>query len=571
MHLISALASGVNGAANGTALLLARGSSLPVVYYKDFEATQAIQSTLSGVALDANGSFIAYVNQLTDVKVLDVNGAVLREFVSADNATSVEVINPSFTGVDYVTGVSAANKPTTLDAILSLVLASFGSTNFNVLALGSSVTLQSAIAGLAGLFYNVKSYGAIGDGVADDGASITAAITAAAASVGTGGIVFFPPGRYRSTSIITLPSGVSMMGAGGVSSKLQWDSAVIAEGLLVSTAQGGVTRISGMWFGSVNTNFTAPLIQVNIGGLVTIEDCLFGGELTTKGKNIVWNGAGISSALTHLVVERCMLQNNADLPLITQTSTGRLSVRSCTLLLYGGNILGGAYSSAVADLVGNFLIDNCRLDATLLTGGTCTYIQFAPTALMASCSVTNCKFSGVFGAVVVPTALKNTLAVPLYDAMESGNTFGDSVGSVTPYAYTTDGYADIVNEGSTCRYHGSRVGRVATYITNGNQQIDPKQYGVIFIKRTAAGAQTLTATKGSLGDKVTVAILNETAGALTPVFGGPDFAMDPTLGGAALNANANTRSYVTFEWMSVNPSGTGGQWVQISKANQNVA
>ncbi len=71
---------------------------------------------------------------------------------------------------------------------------------------------------------NVRAYGAVGDGVANDASPIQNAIIATTAS---GGAVFFPPGTYRihgtnqyrdQAYSIRLPSGVSLVGAGtGVS------------------------------------------------------------------------------------------------------------------------------------------------------------------------------------------------------------------------------------------------------------------------------------------------------------------------------------------------------------------
>jgi hypothetical protein len=59
------------------------------------------------------------------------------------------------------------------------------------------------------LFTNVKHYGAVGDGVTDDTPAINSAIASIAS---TGGILFFPTGRYKVTSTITLPVGISIKG-----------------------------------------------------------------------------------------------------------------------------------------------------------------------------------------------------------------------------------------------------------------------------------------------------------------------------------------------------------------------
>lgn len=64
--------------------------------------------------------------------------------------------------------------------------------------------------GVAGQFFNVKSYGAKGDGTTDDYAAISAAITAAGA-----GVVVLPPGTYRISHPLNLnTSGAMLLGAG---------------------------------------------------------------------------------------------------------------------------------------------------------------------------------------------------------------------------------------------------------------------------------------------------------------------------------------------------------------------
>jgi len=62
---------------------------------------------------------------------------------------------------------------------------------------------------------NVADYGAKGDAAADDTAAIAEAIAAAGpASAPTGNTVFLPAGRYRVTSGLSVPPGVTLLGCG---------------------------------------------------------------------------------------------------------------------------------------------------------------------------------------------------------------------------------------------------------------------------------------------------------------------------------------------------------------------
>jgi hypothetical protein len=89
-----------------------------------------------------------------------------------------------------------------------------GAASLGVAALGGET--QPALAGsVTNPFFNVKDYGAVGDGVADDTAAIAAATAAAAPATGTlGGSVVLPAGKYRVTSTISVPLGVTIQGVG---------------------------------------------------------------------------------------------------------------------------------------------------------------------------------------------------------------------------------------------------------------------------------------------------------------------------------------------------------------------
>lgn len=91
---------------------------------------------------------------------------------------------------------------------------------------------------IGGEIINVKARGARGDNVADDLASIDAAI--AAAFVGGGGTVYFPPGTYRITATIDLTSDVRVLGAGRLAAQI----APSAETFAAFTATGPCIRWS---------------------------------------------------------------------------------------------------------------------------------------------------------------------------------------------------------------------------------------------------------------------------------------------------------------------------------------
>jgi len=76
----------------------------------------------------------------------------------------------------------------------------------------SAIDILSSDASAENSIYNVKDYGAKGDGSTDDTTSIQNAINAADSA--GGGIVFLPQGTYNITSTLSLKSGIAFVGAG---------------------------------------------------------------------------------------------------------------------------------------------------------------------------------------------------------------------------------------------------------------------------------------------------------------------------------------------------------------------
>jgi hypothetical protein len=102
----------------------------------------------------------------------------------------------------------------------------------NIAELGRAIAATERRQGV----YNVKAYGAKGDGVADDTVAIKTAVTAAQAA---GGRVYLPPGTYNISSAISLSDNASLQGGGAGVSVIRVTSAgvnaVVADGKTLVT------------------------------------------------------------------------------------------------------------------------------------------------------------------------------------------------------------------------------------------------------------------------------------------------------------------------------------------------
>lgn len=126
---------------------------------------------------------------------------------------------------------------------------------------------------------NVKTYGAVGDGVADD----TAAIQAAISALGTtgGGVLYFPPGIYLVSGVLTLGNAIKVLGCGG--------------GLLQSpVAANAITTI-------VSNSLTLDVFVVNADGCEFDNIAGFNKQVgtPTAGHFILWNKS------QHAKISRC--------------------------------------------------------------------------------------------------------------------------------------------------------------------------------------------------------------------------------------------------------------------------
>jgi hypothetical protein len=150
--------------------------------------------------------------------------------------------------------------------------------------------------GRAGIFADVRDFGAIGDGVHDDTTAIQNALDSGK------GIVYLPPGTYKTTSDLTIPNGVTFQGSGFeiYTSRLRptssvsiviknsnWDaggdnSQITIRDLAIDADYGDVgtaIALKGYWYNLSNikfrhTNSTSGGIRLKDGQYATIHNII---------------------------------------------------------------------------------------------------------------------------------------------------------------------------------------------------------------------------------------------------------------------------------------------------------
>lgn len=365
MHLISALASGVNGCANGTARLYQRGTSTRAAWYNTFEASAAADSSGADIALDSNGGVVAYVNGFVDVYCYSSTGVLVRSFVAGGGAYNVEVISPAFTGIDYETGEADVSKPTSAGLLFDRWLESAGELgiDWKVSLGGVAKNLEDAMGALIGLVFNVKSpeYGAVGDGVVDDTAAIQAALAAAIAA--GGGTVFFPTGTYLISSAIAWSHLVNIVGSGAALSVITTNSAANARILTWTsgTARATPQLIYGITLQSTQSN-SGEQLYASVAVNWIVSNIRTGGSTTAIGTGIAVTGAS-----------RLRVYNSR---ITCNTSSSGYTASTTTVALFQGctfDVGTTSWTGSLAKPSGHTLFQRCMFDISTLTGAGTMY------------------------------------------------------------------------------------------------------------------------------------------------------------------------------------------------------
>lgn len=496
--LVQLLAAGVNGAENGSAVFVLRGtaSSAASVLWNDFEETS--QPGTNIVTLDAHGAAEIYTSAYVDITLKTSGGATLRTVTLGDAAAQVEVISDSFTGTGYTGSPTAASQPITLAAVLDKWNNSAGALDWKVLVGGVSTNLTTAFGALAGLFFNVKdpAFGAAGDGVTDDTTAIGLAITAANAA--GGGIVFFPASTsfYKVTTLTISAANITLMGTGPVSSLIKSVSTSASIVTFTDHTSGAWKRVIGLGIQGTANNLNS-LISLQQTQNVLVENCSL--------NHSTYTGAAIDRSSTagtsNVIVKDCLITGGSGNAYSFLNSSGddvtKWKVTDCKFIVasgFGGDVLLGP----------NFNVSGCTFDASAQTSGLYTHVNSRSNS-------TAGKYLGRFigntfmdggssGFVFALTSIATAS-----DFEESNNRFQ---GFTEPSAVTSVGTIYNVSHNSQDAYKvflGSRIGRTLEVTLNSTGTVilsAMTAYENLFINYTAAGNLTIqmpnsTMTNGS--------------------------------------------------------------------------
>lgn len=260
-------------------------------------------------------------------------------------------------------------------------------------ALGDTVTATltaGAVETLRSHYFNVKDYGALGDGSTDDTSAINGAISAATSA--QGGTVYFPNGTY----IVSATSGTTCIAAATNVALLGQSR----EGAIIKLANGAATSAKPVTLNGVSDvtirNLTLDGNKANLGAdtsrsaiYVPSATRVYLADLTIHdhtGCAVNLSGNGTSGA-QDVIVERCYAYSNGNCAaVIDGGGQQRLTFRDC---IFTGNPGQVFVTAPVTDV----MIESSLLDAN--TGGYAVEIAgTSSTGLVAGTRINNCTING---------------------------------------------------------------------------------------------------------------------------------------------------------------------------------
>lgn len=182
------------------------------VNLNDIVRANTLSPTRTANALDAMKPYTATGTDTYAVSILSgtlysgsatyANGDMFTIIFTNANATTTPTLNINTDGAISIKDNDGTDPD--IGAISGALILRYNGTNF--LIVGASGTGNGS---LGDFFYNIKDYGAVGDGVTDDRAAIKATIDAAGV---LGGVVLIPAGTYHVSDSIVIDHSVRIVG-----------------------------------------------------------------------------------------------------------------------------------------------------------------------------------------------------------------------------------------------------------------------------------------------------------------------------------------------------------------------
>lgn len=165
----------------------------------------------SSLGSDSGLLYDATTDRLSLVTSGSASGLLINDTVLYRKSTQLLGIGG---GLDVDGPFKIGTRTLTLDSAIELD--STGAVSGNILRFNGTKWMPASSSGSTSgntLWYNVKDYGAIGNGVANDTAAIASAISAL--TTGSGGVLYFPTGTYSTTGGFLFTTNAIVMGEGG--------------------------------------------------------------------------------------------------------------------------------------------------------------------------------------------------------------------------------------------------------------------------------------------------------------------------------------------------------------------
>lgn len=208
---------------------------------------------------DAAGNLVWQKDGITSVSL--ANGGIIGGTFTGSPTFSG---NPTFSGSPTFSGNPAFSGNPTFSGSPTVA--------------GNGISSTVALPVIASQVFNLKAYGAKGDGTTDDSAALQAAVNAAHTASPSGGAVLVPPGTYKIVTPPTMYSGIKLISYGDITPPAIW-SKFNGAPFNSFTPSPGSRNMSELLFSSAWT--IQDMSQIGIEGLVL--DFGAAGNLTLKG------------------------------------------------------------------------------------------------------------------------------------------------------------------------------------------------------------------------------------------------------------------------------------------------